>query len=320
MSTSQCNAKYQCINRVCAWVGDSSGYSCTATANCLANEVCVSGVCVRGRMCLKDSDCGYDKECIVENGRMDGTCKCRLGSSSCVEDTQTRDEYECSSADDCSSCVATKLQSGRFCSFSGGKCVVKCQSQRCYSSSKQCYDSCSADSCDSCTYQGCFWSSDGCSRTEPRCGSSCYVWRTDQCSSVVAGSARSSRISRGDVWFDLNGNGELDAGEPSTKTDHNGNFFLIKPDNVDDKTPVIIADGVDIELGLPIVMPMKAFLDDDGHLMISPFATIVSAVMQNADLDLREAGQAVPTSSLHAHCCHDDTPSHSPRQLRLRGL
>jgi 2',3'-cyclic-nucleotide 2'-phosphodiesterase (5'-nucleotidase family) len=102
---------------------------------------------------------------------------------------------------------------------------------------------------------------------------------------TAAGTVIDGYISGATVFIDVNGNGQLDAGEPSTTTDAQGNFSLPA-----DVTGTLIAfGGTDVSTGLEFKGALKA---PAGATVVTPLTTLVSDLV-TAGASLAEAKTAV---------------------------
>ena len=79
-------------------------------------------------------------------------------------------------------------------------------------------------------------------------------------------------ISGATVFIDLNDNGVLDMGEPSTTTDANGNFTLPGGGG-----PLIMFGGTDIATGLPNQLEMRA---PEGSAVVTPLTTLIQLLVE----------------------------------------
>ena len=85
----------------------------------------------------------------------------------------------------------------------------------------------------------------------------------------VTGTAIDGYLSGATVFIDVNGNGQLDAGEPSTTTDAQGNFTL--PGGT--SGPLVAFGGTDISTGLEFKGILKA---PAGATVVTPLTTLVA--------------------------------------------
>jgi hypothetical protein len=85
----------------------------------------------------------------------------------------------------------------------------------------------------------------------------------------VTGTAIDGYLSGATVFIDANGNGQLDAGEPSTTTDAQGNFTL--PGGT--SGPLVAFGGTDISTGLEFKGILKA---PAGSTVVTPLTTLVA--------------------------------------------
>ena len=90
----------------------------------------------------------------------------------------------------------------------------------------------------------------------------------------VTGVVFDGYIADAEVFIDVDGNGQLDAGEPVTKTDESGNFsFPIGTT----KGVVVATGGTDIATGLPWVGTLKAPV---GALTITPITNLAQSLIE----------------------------------------
>jgi hypothetical protein len=85
----------------------------------------------------------------------------------------------------------------------------------------------------------------------------------------VTGTAIDGYLSGATVFIDVNGNGQLDTGEPSTTTDAQGNFTL--PGGT--SGPLVAFGGTDISTGLEFKGILKA---PAGATVVTPLTTLVA--------------------------------------------
>lgn len=93
-------------------------------------------------------------------------------------------------------------------------------------------------------------------------------------------------IAGATVFIDTNRNGQLDAGEPTTQSDAQGNFTL--PQGVDG--PVVAFGGRDVTTGVDFTGILKA---PAGSTAVTPLTTLVAEVMQSKGLSLAAAQEQV---------------------------
>ncbi len=92
---------------------------------------------------------------------------------------------------------------------------------------------------------------------------------------AFAGELINGYIRGATVFQDLNGNGVLDAGEPTTTTDANGAFTFATP-LTNTTAPIIAFGGVDISSGQAYTNILKAPV---GSAVITPLTTLVQALV-----------------------------------------
>ncbi len=113
--------------------------------------------------------------------------------------------------------------------------------------------------------------------------------------------AQDGYVSGATVFFDANKNGMLDAGEPQTTTDAQGQFKLKVPLAVYDKNQngvidpgegvLVMQGGVDVATGMELKTTMTA---PAGSTVINPITTVVAAmVSQTAGMTVAQAEMSV---------------------------
>ena len=111
----------------------------------------------------------------------------------------------------------------------------------------------------------------------------------------LAGVAIDGYVAQATVFFDINKNQRLDAGEPSTRTDERGAFSLIVGNQFDtdgsgtldpSEGTIVIQGGVDIATGLELRVPLLA---PPGSSVVTPLTTLLAAALnQNPQATLEE--------------------------------
>jgi hypothetical protein len=103
---------------------------------------------------------------------------------------------------------------------------------------------------------------------------------------TIAGKIVDGYISGATVFIDRNKNGQLDADEPSTKSDAQGNFTL--PKGVEGT--LVSVGGRDISTNLDFTGVMKA---PAGSTAVTPLTTLVSELMTSRNLSAAAAQEQV---------------------------
>jgi hypothetical protein len=106
-------------------------------------------------------------------------------------------------------------------------------------------------------------------------------------STVVAGIAQDGYLAGSTVFIDANGNGVLDAGEPSTTTNGNGAFAFAGGVSVNG--PIVVMGGINTDTGLPNTVVLKAPL---GSSVVNPLTTLVSQIMASDPTATLESAKA----------------------------
>jgi hypothetical protein len=111
-------------------------------------------------------------------------------------------------------------------------------------------------------------------------------------------------VAQGQVFFDANRNGVLDANEPSTQTDGQGNFSLAisladfdtnhNGDIENDEGRLVLSGGTDIATGLPLAVGFAAPMDAS---VVTPLTTILEELQrQNSSLTSLQSEQLLGSS------------------------
>lgn len=131
---------------------------------------------------------------------------------------------------------------------------------------------------------------------------------------VASGIVQDGYVRGATVFIDVNGNGALDAGEPSAVTDANGNFSIAS----NAVGSIVALGGTNIDTGLPNTVVLKA---PAGSTVINPITTLVAAVVEGgASL---EAAKAIVNQALGIPANVDVTsfdflaPASTPEQAQL---
>ena len=119
-------------------------------------------------------------------------------------------------------------------------------------------------------------------------------------STVLSGVAVDGYLQGSSVFLDLNSNGVLDAGEPSTTTDTSGRYSLDFSGVTGSVTglPIVVRGGTDSDTGLAFAGQLKARADIavQGQV-VTPLTTLVDAmVAQGAAANVSTAKTMVATS------------------------
>ena len=86
---------------------------------------------------------------------------------------------------------------------------------------------------------------------------------TAQSTFKVNGVVSDGVISDAMVWLDLNDNGSVDAGEPSTRSDNQGNFIIETLQSIDLNVFIRAMGGVDTNTGLDFEGVLEALSQTD---------------------------------------------------------
>ena len=105
-------------------------------------------------------------------------------------------------------------------------------------------------------------------------------------SQTRSGSVIDGYLSGARVFIDVDGDGQLDEGEPSTVTDANGNFSLTTTSEGD----LVATGGTDISTGLPFVGILRA---PDGSSVVTPLTALMSELMDDGITTAAQAQEKV---------------------------
>jgi hypothetical protein len=107
---------------------------------------------------------------------------------------------------------------------------------------------------------------------------------------VQNGIVQDGYIEGAQVFYDANGNGTHDDGEPIAFTDAEGRYSLAIPDGATGS--VLALGGTNVDTGLPNFMPLKAPV---GATVVNPLTTLVATLMESGT-SLADAQAAVSTA------------------------
>ncbi|WP_448661655.1 beta strand repeat-containing protein [Sphingomonas sp. CJ20] len=93
---------------------------------------------------------------------------------------------------------------------------------------------------------------------------------------VQAGIVQDGYISGAQVFYDANGNGQFDQGEPVATTDAEGRYSMVLPAGATGS--VIALGGTNVDTGLANLVPLKAPL---GTTVVNPLTTLVATLMES---------------------------------------
>lgn len=91
---------------------------------------------------------------------------------------------------------------------------------------------------------------------------------------VSSGVVQDGYVAGATVFIDVNGNGQLDTGEPSAVTGPNGAFSIVS----NAVGSIVALGGTNTDTGLPNTIPLKAPL---GSTVINPVTTLVAAIVES---------------------------------------
>ena len=110
---------------------------------------------------------------------------------------------------------------------------------------------------------------------------------TAQSTFKVNGVVSDGAISDAMVWLDLNDNGSVDAGEPSTRSDNQGNFIIETIQSIDLNVFIRAMGGVDTNTGLDFEGVLEALSQTDTEdltQMLTPLTTLEAKGMVEEEI------------------------------------
>ncbi len=107
---------------------------------------------------------------------------------------------------------------------------------------------------------------------------------------VQAGIVQDGYIEGAQVFYDADGDGQYDEGEPIAFTNAQGQYSLALPEGATGS--IIALGGVNIDTGLPNVMPLKAPI---GSSVVNPLSTLVAELVESG-VPVAAANAAVAAS------------------------
>lgn len=120
-------------------------------------------------------------------------------------------------------------------------------------------------------------------------------------STKIKGVVVDGEISGAILFLDLNRNGKLDANEPNTTTDNNGNYLLQVSEEqqkhknyLSKKAPIIAYGGVDIRTGEKFDDYLTAIIEDKNETNVTPLTTLISETLgEELDADVNDTIQNI---------------------------
>jgi hypothetical protein len=120
-------------------------------------------------------------------------------------------------------------------------------------------------------------------------------------STLLSGLAVDGYLQGSNVFLDLNSNGALDSGEPSTTTDTNGRYVLDYKGVTGLVTglPIVVSGGIDSDTGLAFAGQLKANADLAAQgQVVTPLTTLVNAMVAQGYAETVLAAKTMVASSL----------------------
>jgi hypothetical protein len=111
---------------------------------------------------------------------------------------------------------------------------------------------------------------------------------------LASGKAMDGYLKGATAFFDINGNGTLDAGEPSATTDQNGNFSIQTTEAVSAGTPVVILiiGGTTVDMddpNSPVAASYSLSAPAGRFTNVTPLTTLVASYVASG----KSIGQAI---------------------------
>lgn len=142
--------------------------------------------------------------------------------------------------------------------------------------------------------------------------------RTIAVTNVQSGAVADGYIAGATVFIDVNGNGVLDSGEPSTTTNASGDFALAS--NL--VGPIVAVGGTNIDTGLANTLTLTAPV---GSTVVNPLTTLVQSLVESgatiADANAQiVAGLGLPSGTDLANFDLLDQPANDPVALAAQKI